>query len=178
MFNGNIRKRVCKYLIRLKRGDKCLNEFIDTAHYYVQGVVSAYLYDRSYVDDAVVNTFNRIIDKISLYDGSDKGLAWVCKIAQNEARRINAKLPCNVVNLDEIACVDELCAPRTDREAIVDLYTALDTLDFVSRKLVIFKAILGMSYKEISAELGLPISTVHYRVKNSLAKLRTFLTDC
>ncbi len=174
----DIRKRVCKYLKRLKRSDDCFDEFYNAVYFYVQGIVYNNLFDKSYVDDAVLNAFCKIRANIGMFDETKNGFAWICKIAQNEARRINAAQSARTLSIDEIACVDELRAPPSDRELVCDVKAAIDKLDQPFKRIVVCRIYYCMTYKEIADKLGLRLTTVYYNYKKALKFLRTFLTDC
>ena len=115
---------------------------------------------------------------ISACSTKPNGFAWICKIAQNEARRINAAQSARTLSIDEIACVDELRAPPSDRELVCDVKAAIDKLDQPFKRIVVCRIYYCMTYKEIADKLGLRLTTVYYNYKKALKFLRTFLTDC
>ena len=178
MCKNNFGKRVCKYLKRLKQNDDCFDEFYYTVYYCVEGIVYENLFDRSYVDDAVMNTFCRIKDNIDKYDGSDRGYSWVCKIAQNEARRINAELSPYTLSLDDIPQAGERYTYTPDRETVCAAVDAVSKLEKPLKQIVIYRIYYDMTFKEIAERLGMCLTTVYDGFNRALKILRTFLTDC
>jgi RNA polymerase sigma-70 factor (ECF subfamily) len=57
------------------------------------------------------------------------------------------------------------------------LRRALETLPTRSREMLILRELEGMSYKEISAAVGVPAGTVMSRLSRARASLRQLLTD-
>ena len=174
----DVRKYIEKYLERLKNGDKCFTEFYELSFGYVEHAALTVLYDKSFVRDAIANTFMRVLCSIGTYDNTKNGYAWLYTVAKNEARKINlsekAKLD-NEIAIDWLT--NNLIDKKDDIDAVelrYDIEKALETLDEDERRLVELHIFEMKTYKEMSAILGIPTSTVHLHVKNCLKKLLEF----
>ncbi len=172
------RKKIIKYLQRLGEGGECFDEFMACSIDYVGYVVYKNLSDKSFLGDAVNETYRNVIRYIHSLKPDGNPIAWLCKIAQNEAYKINARiLKRNEELVDDIEesrafndCTDSVLQ-------VIDLYRAIERLDETDRKIIEYIFFEEKKYKDISSELGISVSDITHRKKSALKKLLKFLSD-
>lgn len=173
---------VTEYLIRLKRGEKCIDEFVKSAVGYVGYAVYRSLADKSYLQEAIDSAFFHAIKYLDRFDETGNGVGWLCKIAQNEAYKINsrtavARADCEV-SIDGPDASDISVSDVSDKYlALSDLYKALDRLDETDRLVIEYIYFEGYTYEEIAEKLGMSVGNVHYKKKTALKKLLKWLSD-
>jgi len=170
------REKVNKFLERLKNGEDCLEDFIDYSRGYIQYIAYKYLIDKSQVDDAVFSAYDRILQAIQSFDSSNNGLAWIVKIAQNEAYKLNRKEPGNNVALEDYKNMladnkpyDDDCLNRYDLER------AIERLDEKERLMIEYRIFMDLTMREIAEQMDIPLSTAAYILKQALKKLKKYL---
>ena len=168
------KKSTNEYLKRLKNGEKCLDDFFGSVSGYVKYVAYKYLVNKSFTDDVVMNTFCKVLDYIQGYDESQNGMAWISKIAQNEAYNINRReFKQNHMPLAEIS--EEIASTTDDTGSLLftaDLHNAINCLDETDRRIVEFRVFYDMTYEEIAQELNMYVGTVHKRYTKSIKKIK------
>jgi len=114
---------------------------------------------------------------------SDASLrSWVLRIAHNTA--ISTLRARRAVVVDPHDLPDQATAPERSVESRVqsgevvnDFVEALDTLDDLSRSIVVLRELEGLSYDEISELLNVPLPTVKTRLLRSRRKLGSALRE-
>ena len=81
------------------------------------------------------------------------------------------------VDIDELADAIALSSPAIDRHGTRDLIRAMERLSLEHRQILLLIGIEGMSYKEIAAELDIPIGTVMSRLARAREQLRRRLDE-
>ena len=172
-------KKIEKYLRRLQKGDRCFDGLINVSIGYVGYVVYKNLVDKSFLRDAISETYGNVIRYIGTMRADGNPLGWLCKIAQNEAYKINRRESMRQdERLDNMREDDAGAPDMTDSIAeAVDLYRAIDRLDETERKIIEYIYFEDMPYKAIAAELGISAGDISYRKKSALKKLFEFLSD-
>lgn len=170
------REKINTYLSRLMNGEDCLKEFIDYSRGYMQYIAFKYLIDKSLVEDVIFLAYDRILQSIHTFDSSKNGLAWILKITQNEAYKLNRNETVNDVVLEEYKndCADKSFS-ESDRLDKYDIERAIERLDEQERAVIEYKIFMGMTVREISAQMNIPKSTVAYTLKQALKKLEKYL---
>lgn len=172
------KKKVIIYLKRLKHGKRCFEELVRCATGYVGFVVYKYLSDKSFMADAISSTFVNVVRYIHTMDEDGNPFAWLCKIAQNEAYKINNAVAARQeVSLDAIGeAADE--RDNDDRIAeVIDLYRAIDSLEETDRLIIEYIYFDEKKYKDIAAELNISVGDVSYRKNKALKQLLKLLTE-
>jgi RNA polymerase sigma-70 factor, ECF subfamily len=126
--------------------------------------------ERTMAEDVVQEALLRAWQHIGDYRGDAPLKNWVLRITHNCAvsslrrRREEARDPMVMGETEQ--AVGNIDTERTvaGRAAVDGLWLALDTLDSVSRSIVVLREIERMSYEEISEVLGLPLPTVKTRL--------------
>jgi RNA polymerase sigma-70 factor (ECF subfamily) len=134
---------------------------------------------RDGVDDLVQDTWLRVLERGSSYDGQSRFEPWLFRVARNIA--VDAMRKRRMFNLDSnddgirrAPAPDEpspfTLAARTEDAA--GLARSLETLEPVYREALLLRFQEDLSLQEISAIVGAPVSTVASRIYRGLATLR------
>jgi RNA polymerase sigma-70 factor, ECF subfamily len=141
---------------------------------------------RDGVDDLVQETWLRVLERGSSYDGHSRFEPWLFTIARNLAidqmrKRQTSKLDSNDQGDWEAGPKSPasnapspfaLAARTEDAERLAH---SLDTLDSVYREALVLRFQEDLSLQEISTVVGAPVSTVSSRIHRGLATLRSQL---
>jgi RNA polymerase sigma-70 factor (ECF subfamily) len=135
--------------------------------------------DLTMADDLVQDTVERALSRrATLADGALL-YPWLRSILHNlridEYRRRRSQGP--AVDIDELADAIALSSPAIDRHGTRDLIRAMERLSLEHRQILLLIGIEGMSYKEIAAELDIPIGTVMSRLARAREQLRRRLDE-
>ena len=130
---------------------------------------------KSYADaeDAMQETFLKVIQSINTYRKNGNARAWLLSITRNTAIDIMRKKN-NSLCVEDTAFVSKESKDFADKIAIED---ALMTLDREDREIVVLKIVSGLKFREISQLTELPLTTVQKRYQRALKKLKTQLKD-
>lgn len=169
------REQINKYLFKLKNGEDCLDEFIDYSRGYMQYIAYKYLIDKSLVEDVIFMAYDRILQAIKTFDKSNNGLAWIVKITQNEAYKLNRDDTTQDVSWEKIK--DRDIGSFNDEDSLnkYDIERAIERLDSQEREIIELKVFTGMTIREIAKQMNIPKSTVSYILKQALKKLEKYL---
>jgi RNA polymerase sigma-70 factor, ECF subfamily len=137
---------------------------------------------RDGVDDLVQETWLRVLERGSSYDGDSRFEPWLFAIARNLA--IDHMRKRQIVSLDgEEECEGTRTSPASDvpspftlaarTEDAAVLAQSLQTLDPAYREALVLRFQEDLSLQEISAVVGAPVSTVSSRIYRGLAMLRS-----
>lgn len=136
---------------------------------------SAVLHDRFAAEDAVQESFLRVVRGIRGYRPGTNGRAWVLRIVRNAAID---RLPDG-----RVVCTDDFSrlAPAEDgEERAADRLLAeslLDSLPPERRRLIYMKYFLDMTVRAIAAEVGKSKSFVQKEIARAEESMREFLQE-
>ena len=164
------------YLERLKNGDKCFDEFYKSVSWCVTYIANRYLADKSFVEDVVINTFDRIANNIGSFNVGGNGYAWVCKIAQNESLNINRRESRPEVTLNSLEQA-AVAQPDISPEESLDLVRAIDELDKDAKALFESRFLHGKYIAEIAEEFHISVGTVNNRLNKIYKTLYKKLSE-
>ena len=130
---------------------------------------------KSYADaeDAMQETFLKVIQSINTYRKNGNARAWLLSITRNTAIDIMRKKN-NSLCVEDTAFVSKESKDFAEKIAIED---ALMTLAREDREIVVLKIVSGLKFREISQLTELPLTTVQKRYQRALKKLKTQLKD-
>lgn len=123
----------------------------------------------SYADaeDAMQETFLKVIQKAGTFDRKGNARAWVLSITRNSAIDMlrKKKATVSIEDIDDMGSESDLISDAEVREM-------LGKLDIEDRNIVILKLVNGMKFPEISQIMGLTLSATQKRYQRALKKLR------
>ncbi len=169
-------KKVTEYLMRLKNGEDCFEEFYKYASGYVQHIAYIYTFDKSLIKDVIAITFTRIIIKLDKYDESYSGFSWLCKIAHNESICMNRREVRPETSLEDLTIQLSEEPKRDSPELLYDVERAIESLDEESRKLIEYRIYKEMTYEQIREVTGMSIGTIHNKLKKCYRILKEKLS--
>jgi RNA polymerase sigma-70 factor (ECF subfamily) len=175
-------------IVLLKKGD--LNGMqVLVEHYQVQAMKAAFLIvrDLKLAEDVVQEAFLHAAEKIDQFDDSRPFGAWFIRSVVNASIKAGKKrerfVPLEDGGDDEAADVAEwLLDPDLNPEFLVEteetrqqVWKALDELTVDQRAVIVMRHFLGMSEKEMIQQLERPQTTIRWRMKTALSRLRKIL---
>lgn len=126
--------------------------------------------ERTMAEDVVQEALLRAWQHIDDYRGEAPIKNWLLRITHNCAisavrrRKDELRDPTVMGETEQSATAVDTERTVTGRAAVDGLWAALDTLDPVSRSIVVLREIERLSYEEISEVLGLPLPTIKTRL--------------
>ena len=161
---------------RLARGEEsAFAELYDATADRLNRFLTARLRSPEAAADVLQTTFLRAVEKRRNFARVENPLGYLYRIAVNEAARVLARDRLAVTrqsSLEELASEDNRLA-RDDAEIVAMAMTRLDSDD---RELVELKVFGGLTFREISEALNVPLGTVATRYRRALESLRPWLT--
>jgi RNA polymerase sigma-70 factor, ECF subfamily len=141
---------------------------------------------RDGVDDLVQETWLRVLERGSSYDGRSRFEPWLFTIARNLAiDQMRKRQTFSLDSNDDKEWEPAPTSPASDApspfalaartEDAERLAHSLQTLDSVYREALVLRFQEDLSLQEISTVVGAPVSTVSSRIHRGLATLRSQL---
>jgi RNA polymerase sigma-70 factor, ECF subfamily len=136
---------------------------------------------RDLADDLVQDTWLRILERGSQYDGHSRFEPWLFAIARNLAIDSLRRLPSISLHSDERGCDQGYNWPSADAspfeqaarsENAKRLAVCLGSLDPLYREVLVLRFQEDLSLSEIAEVVQAPVSTVSSRIYRALAALR------
>ena len=163
-----------------RSGDELLRELIGDHSAAMYRVARAVVVDQSLAEDVVQESLFKVWQKASSYRGESSLRSWALSITHNTAisllrkRRDELRDPTLMTDADD--------GPSPDRQVasqmmVNEFWVALDTLDSLSRTVVVLREIEGMSYEDIAETLNLPLPTVKTRLFRARKLLANALSE-
>lgn len=134
--------------------------------------------DSALADDVVQDTFISVWKNQDQFRGEGSMRGWILRIAHNTAVSTLRRIKDSAVDPQRFPeQSDPIGISRVveGRAALVDLRTALEGLDDLSREIVVLREVEGMSYEEIADTLDVPIPTVKTRLLRARRQLSATL---
>ena len=163
---------------RLARGDPAaFAELYDAYADRVGHYLLVRLRSREDADDALQETFCRLVrlrQKLAKVDNLE---AYVITVARNEAARLAAGKARRRREQKPLAGDDLFCCSSSNadlRETAETVAVALEQLNPDLREIVELKTYAGLTFQQISQATGLPQGTVATRYRSALVKMQTW----
>ena len=166
----------------LRRGDVVVLEaLVEQYQYRLVRYLIYMLGRRDWVDDMVQETWLRVLERGSSYDGHSRFEPWLFRVARNIAfDAIRKRRTLSLDSDDDDGRVRPspasnepspytLAARTEDAERLAH---SLQTLEPVYREALVLRFQEDLSLQEISMVVGAPVSTVASRIYRGLATLR------
>ena len=116
-------------------------------------------------------------------EGASQSRAWLLAIVRNMAHTWHGRrgAEANVTEFDETvhseAMAEQVESPHLRRDARATLANALDHLPPDFREVIVLREIEGLSYKEISEVVDVPVGTIMSRLSRARKRLQDALID-
>ena len=167
--NRLICEHLCKKaLSKIGSGDKTqLSVIYDCLGRQIYTLALSVLRSEDDAEDAMQDTFLKVLKHIDTYRNDGSAVSWVLSIARNASLDIMRKRRYDL-DIDELPVSDE--PSYTDDDA--DANELLSRLDASDRQIVTLKTVTGLKFKEISDITGLSVTAVQKRYQRALEKLR------
>lgn len=158
-------KEVNRCLLSIRAGDKSAMETLfDITANHLKVVIKYYLIDKSYLDDVLLQTYERAFSYINSFNSEFDGYNWLCGIAKNLAYAYNKKeiTTCDIdsLNLEDVS--DDWV---NNIETQIDLSRAIKDLDDIDKEIVFLRFYMHDSLSKIAQKLGVSKVAIHKRLK-------------
>ena len=177
-------------ITRIKQGD--LNG-LDTLvnRYQVRAVHAAYLvlYDRALAEDVAQAAFVKVAERIHQFDEERPFTPWFFQIVLNDAIKAAKKRSQNIsldLQLDEPTrvlaswLIDPAPQPWQwveQQEARQQILQAIKSLVPEQRAVVVMRYFLDMNEADMSTEMGRPLSTIKWWLREARKRLRALISS-
>ncbi len=167
---------------RLQNGEKrAVDELVDSYQGMLFQLIFRFVLDRYESEDLLQETFMRIIRRINSYEEQGRFESWMCKIAANLAcdhlrsRKRKPLLYHDELETKPSSGKDNPASLFQEKEALSLLEKAVASLPWEQRQVFLLREEAGLSFKEISEELGVSINTALSRMHYAVKKLQNHL---
>ena len=146
---------------------------------------TAFSLSREDAEDIAQETLLKIHRKRSEYDEKYAFSTWLYAICRNtciDFLRKTRRLRVNEQALEETAGTADILRPGPEaaliqKEAVKDIAAVVDRLVSSDRELVYLRMYEELSYREISAIVGMPIGTIKYRFSEIRRRMKQELGE-
>ncbi len=168
-----------KLIKRVARGDRhAFNEFYQLTHKGVYRYLYRMLRCEQMAEDVLIETYAEVWRSAGRFRGASRALTWVIGIARNLAMNLFRKKRVNELDIDSLhdqPAVQTHRAEDTERAELIA--RAIDLISPDHREVLDLVFFQGITYKEISQLIGIPVNTVKTRVFYAKEELRDALKD-
>ena len=128
-------------------------------------------------DDLVQDTLERACDRWQLWRAGSDLRAWLFTLMHNlfidGARRAVRQQASHRVDIDDVA--QELVAPPSAADQVLDLQRCLLRLPEEQREVLLLVGVQDLSYEQVARITGTPVGTVMSRLSRARARLRDLM---
>ena len=163
-----------KYIKKFIKGDEsCFDEIYRQSKKSVYFVALSILKDKHLAEDVMQTTYLKVLKNINSYTVGTNALAWIVKIAKNEALNLK-KTRMREETVDEYENLTLFGTKEPDKYGeLTDL--AKRILDEDEFSILMLVTACGYKRREIAIMLDMPIPTVTWKYNNALLKMRNAL---
>ena len=167
--------KINKLIYRISKGDNhALDELFELTSRMLLTMARKYLFDKSYAEDLVSETYFKLVKNASKFNPAQNGLNWLYKIIHNEAvnynRRDYSLYNCELT--DEASIIDDCVDDWLDKILIKD---ALNQLSAEERLVIYLRYWEGLNYQEVAKRINKPLTTTYDYTNKILKKLKKLL---
>lgn len=167
------KKRISELIVRVGKGDErsLVLLYKETAP-RLMSIALALLRSKQDAEDAVSETFVRVVRYAAGFKRRDNGYGWLATITRNCANDILKKRR-EHINIDEVF---GLTGSGGIDETRSDITAALGGLSEEERELIVMRYYGDITVRDIAKEQGQPRSTVMNKLQRAEEKLRKILS--
>ncbi len=163
-----------------RSGDELLRELIADHSAAMYRVARAVVVDQALAEDVVQESLFKVWQKAASYRGESSLRSWALSITHNTAISMLRKRRDEL--RDPTLMTDADGGPGPDRQVagqmmVSEFWAALDTLDPLSRTVVVLREIEGMAYEDIADTLELSLPTIKTRLFRARKLLANALSE-
>ena len=165
---------------RFRAPDDLLQEILEQHAPTMFRVALSIVRDRSLAEDVVQDSLMKAWQAAGSFRGDSSLRAWALRIAHNTAismmrkRREELRDPAMLPEDGQSTSLDRHVQSKM---MVNELWSALDTLDHLSRTIVVLREVEGFTYEDIADALELPLPTVKTRLFRARKALSAELKD-
>ncbi len=138
------------------------------------GVARQILSDHALAEDAVQESFLRVIRKRDQYIPPSPFSCWFYAIVRNVCMDMLRRCGREKEVLEKVTTLGRPDLPRTDLPEIPELLTVLERSD---RDVLVLRIIHGLGFRDVAAALGISEEAAKKRAQRALRRLRTKIHD-
>lgn len=152
----------------------------------IYNILGGAIYTQSYfitkdhytAEDVSQEVFIKIMKSAFQYKKGTNPKAWIMRIAKNSAiDKLREKNMHNNKSLDDY--IDHATYTKIqDKEKLdekIDLTEEINKLDFDSQQIIVLHILVGLTFKEISNYLNVPLGTITWKYKTIIKEIKTRL---
>ena len=156
-----------KHVKRMKKGDEAsFNAIYHETKHAVYAMVLPILKDKSLAEDAMQETYIKMIQKIDQYNPKYKFINWVLTIAKHIAIDILRNQKETAFDVHENPEFFGHTSSTVEKELLTEYYLSL--IPEEERQIVLLKVVGDLKHKEIAELLNKPIGTITYLYQKAL----------
>ena len=170
-----LRQRINELIAEIARGNTAaLDELARLVSARMLSVARSVLRDAAAAEDAVQDSFIKILEKSNRFKPDTNGYAWICKIVYNTALNIAKR---ERVTVDISECFDLSDGTNVSERATVGMTVekAMSVLDGTERRVIYQKYFMDFTVRDSAKALGLSKSKVSRTVLAAEEKMRKFM---
>ena len=161
-------------LVSTSRGDSiAFEEFFQQTQLLVVSYLGRILFDKGSVNDLAQEVYLRTWRSSGSFDPSHSAKTWLLSITHNVAIDYLRKSSPTTTTLDDTAIV----VNQGDFTAVVDLWSAVDSLDLELRSAFVLTSVLGFSYADAALVCGCGLGALKSRLFRARSILMKRLSE-
>jgi len=138
------------------------------------GVARQILSDHALAEDAVQESFLRVIRKRNQYVPASPFSCWFYRIVRNVCMDMLRKCSREKEALEKVPAVRKSDLPQTNSPEIPELLGALVRSD---QDVLVLRVVHGLGFRDVAAALGISEEAAKKRAQRALKRLRTKIHD-
>lgn len=166
--------KINKLIVKIAKGDSdAIEELYSLTGRILLTMAKKYSKDSDSAEDAVSETYCKVVRNARSFDPSKNGLNWLYKIVKNETLNVIRK-NARIVNCD----FDEESPTKDFVDDVLEkiiVREAIERLSDEEKQLIYHRYWEGLSFEELSEKYRKTISTVYDNLKRILKKLKKYL---
>lgn len=160
-----------KHVKQLRKGnEESFNAIYHETKHAVYAMVLPILKDSSLAEDAMQDTYIKMIEKIDQYNPKYKFINWLLTIAKNIAIDMLRKQKETAIDSQENLDLFISQESSVEKQMITEYYLSL--LPDEEKQIVLLKVVGDLKHKDIAKILDKPIGTITYLYQKALTTIK------
>lgn len=169
------RQRINEIIAEIARGNTAaLDELARLVSARMLSVARSVLHSTPAAEDAVQDSFIKILEKARLFKPNTNGYAWICRIVYNTALNTAKR---ERITVDISTCFDLSDGTNVSERATTELTAekAMSVLDGTERRVIYQKYFMDFTVRDSAKALGLSKSKVSRTILAAEEKMKRFM---